>query len=370
MWPPPTTRTLPVRGIFSPDRKEIIVTATEAPAHVAEPPKARKQSPQMSPQGSGKLAALLLSPTFIALGLVIVYPLISAIRESLYIKATEPDESGFIPEGEQFVGAKNYSSIFSGGSADRFWTAFGNTSYFTIISVSIEIVIGVSMALVMHHALRGKGMVRASILVPWAVPTAVSALLWKWIFQTDGVANSILNTQILWTAEGQQSFWAVVIADTWKTAPFIGLLTLAGLQVISSEVYEAARVDGANAWRTFWQITLPLVKPALLVAVLFRVLDVLRMFDLPYVMIGAHKKSVETLSMLAFDEASNVRYGPAAAYATVLFIYVVIIAFVFVKLLGADVVGEAKAKRREVKERVARTAIPSAVALSSSGGVR
>mgnify|MGYP000199624492 CR=1 FL=1 len=103
------------------------MTATEAPAPVAEPPKARKQSPQMSPQGSGKLAALLLSPTFIALGLVIAYPLISAMRESLYIKQTEPDESGFIPEGETFVGLKNYSAIFQGDAADRFWNAFANT---------------------------------------------------------------------------------------------------------------------------------------------------------------------------------------------------------------------------------------------------
>lgn len=345
------------------------MTATEAPAPVAEPPKARKQSPQMSPQGSGKLAALLLSPTFIALGLVIAYPLIAAARESLYQKSEQLDENGQIVEGYNFVGVKNYSAIFNGEATDRFWNAFSNTSWFTVISVSIEIIIGVSMALVMHHALRGKGLVRASILVPWAIPTAVSALLWKWIFNTDGVANAILNQQILWTADGQQAFWAVVIADTWKTAPFIGLLTLAGLQVISSEVYEAARVDGANAWRTFWQITLPLVKPALLVAVLFRVLDVLRMFDLPFVMIGEHKASVETLSMLAYDEAGNVRYGPAAAYATVLFLYVVLVALVFVKLLGADIIGEAKAKKKIAREKPAAATIP-ALAVSTSGGVR
>jgi multiple sugar transport system permease protein len=305
----------------------------------------------MSPQGSGKLAALLLSPTFVVLGLVIAYPLISAVRESLYRKVDTLDENGFVTQGDTYVGVKNYTAIFQGETADRFWNAFGNTSLFTVFSVSIEIVIGVSMALVMHHALRGRGLVRASILVPWAIPTAVSALLWRWIFQSDGVANAMLNQQVLWTAEGQQAFWAVVIADTWKTAPFIGLLTLAGLQVISSDVFEAARVDGANAWRTFWQITLPLVKPALLVAVLFRVLDVLRMFDLPYVMIGAHKHSVETLSMLAFDEATNVHFGPAAAYATVLFIYVVIVAFVFVKLFGADVVGEARTQRKAEKAK-------------------
>jgi multiple sugar transport system permease protein len=203
----------------------------------------------------------------------------------------------------------------------------------------------VAMALIMHKAFKGRGIVRASILVPWAIPTVVSALLWKWIFQADGIANDILGTQILWSTEGWQSKLSVIIADTWKTAPFIGLLVLAGLQTISAEVYEAAKVDGANAWQTFRRITLPLVKPALLVAVLFRILDTLRIFDLPFVLVGPHKDSVETLSMLAYDEAFNTRYGPAAAYATVLFIYVAVVAYAFVKILGADVIGEARAKK-------------------------
>jgi multiple sugar transport system permease protein len=215
------------------------------------------------------------------------------------------------------------------------------------------------MALVMHHALRGKGLVRAAILVPWAIPTAVSALMWQWIFQADGVANEVLNAQILWTAEGFPAKVAVILADVWKTAPFVGLLVLAGLQLISTDVYEAARVDGASAWRQFWRITLPLVKPALMVAVLFRVLDALRMFDLPYVMIGPRKHSVETLSMLAVDEATDVRYGPAAAYATVLFVYVAIVAFVFVKLLGADLIGEARVRSKEAKKQRAKAEVSS-----------
>ena len=137
----------------------------------------------------------------------------------------------------------------------------------------------------------------------------------------------------------------MVIADTWKTAPFIGLLVLAGLQTIPEEVYEAAKVDGAKAWQAFRMITLPLVKPALLVAVLFRLLDTLRIFDLPYGLVGPHKDSVETLSMLAYDEAFNTRYGPAAAYATILFLYVALAAYAFVKILGADVIGEPRAKK-------------------------
>ena len=307
-----------------------------------------------SPQQHGKLALLLLTPTFAVLALVIVYPLISALRESLYQRQSGLDEDGFKISGDIFVGVENYANIFSGDTGERFWRAFYNTTFFTFTTVLLEILIGVSMALVMHHALRGKGLVRAAILVPWAIPTAVSALMWQWIFQADGVANELLNAQILWTAEGFQAKVAVIIADVWKTAPFVGLLVLAGLQLISQDVYEAARVDGASGWRQFWRITLPLVKPALMVAVLFRVLDALRMFDLPYVMIGPRKYEVETLSMLAVEDANATRYGPAAAYATVLFVYVAIVAFVFVKLLGADLIGEAKVRSKELKQRKAK----------------
>jgi multiple sugar transport system permease protein len=307
--------------------------------------------PTTSPQRHGKLALLLLTPTFAVLALVIVYPLISALRESLYQRQSGLDEDGFRIDGDVFVGIENYTNIFAGETGERFWRAFYNTTFFTITTVLLEILIGVAMALVMHHALRGKGLVRAAILVPWAIPTAVSALMWQWIFQADGVANELLNAQILWTAEGFQAKVAVIIADVWKTAPFVGLLVLAGLQLISHDVYEAARVDGASAWRQFWRITLPLVKPALMVAVLFRVLDALRMFDLPYVMIGPRKYAVETLSMLAVEDANATRYGPAAAYATVLFLYVAIVAFVFVKLLGADLIGEAKVRSKELKRK-------------------
>jgi trehalose/maltose transport system permease protein len=297
-------------------------------------------------QGSGRLAVTLLSPTFIVLALVVGYPVIAALRESLYQRGQGLDAQGFVVQGDKFVGLSHYRDIFTGPGQAAFWNAFWNTTFFTVTTVVIETVIGVAMALVMHQAFRGRGLVRASILVPWAIPTAVSGLLWRWVFQADGVANAMLGRQVLWTTEGFHAKVAVIIADTWKTAPFIGLLVLAGLQLIPQEVYEAARVDGAGAWRTFWRITLPLVKPVLLVAVLFRMLDVLRMFDLPFVLIGARKESVETLSMLAWDEATNLRYGAAAAFATVLFFYVAIVAYAFVKLLGADILGQVRERDR------------------------
>jgi multiple sugar transport system permease protein len=320
-------------------------------APVAERPAKKPKRQQRFDEGTGRLAAILLSPTLVVLALVVLFPIISALRESLFQSGQHLDANGFVVQGSQWVGLQNYADIFRGDTGHRFWNAFWNTTFFTVVCVVLETILGVAMALVMHKAFKGRGIVRASILVPWAIPTVISALLWKWIFQADGVANALIGTQVLWSTEGWQSKLSVVIADTWKTAPFIGLLVLAGLQTIPAEVYEAAKVDGANVWQTFRRITLPLVKPALLVAVLFRILDTLRIFDLPFVLVGAHKNSVETLSMLAFDEAGNVRYGPAAAYATVLFVYVAVVAYMFVKILGADVIGEARAKKPGGKRR-------------------
>ncbi len=321
-----------------------------APPHTKPAPKNRIRRAH---RGEGRLAALLLSPTLLVLALVIGYPLVSALRGSLYQRGEGLDANGFVISGEHFVGLRNYTDAFTGANGSRFWNAFGNTTFFTVTSVVLETVIGLAMALIMHHALRGRALLRASILVPWAVPTAVSGLLWRWVFDANGIANNLLGQQILWSADGWPAKCAVVIADTWKTAPFIGLLTLAGLQLIPAELHEAARVDGANAWIRFRKITLPLIKPALLVAVLFRLLDVLRMFDLPYLLVGNQKYSVQTLSVLAFNEANNLHYGPAAAYATLLFVYVVIVAYAFVKILGADLLAGARTRTPARRRRSA-----------------
>jgi multiple sugar transport system permease protein len=286
--------------------------------------------------GTAGLAAALLSPTLLVLLLVIGYPVVAALRLSFQVSSESIDpDTGFKVTATSY-GADNYTSVFSDEALLRPWW---NTTSFALASVTLEILIGVSMALVMHRAFRGRALVRAAVLVPWAIPTAISGMLWKWIFNSQGVANEILGAQVLWSSDGFQAWLSVVIADTWKTAPFIGLLVLAGLQIIPGELYEAARVDGASPWRVFRRITLPLVRPALVVAVLFRLLDVLRMFDLPYVLVGPRKHSVETLSMIAFDEMTNLRFGTAAAYATVLFLYVAVVALAFVKLFGADLIG-------------------------------
>lgn len=312
-------------------------TTVQAPSPPAPVPTATARRSHR--RSVGRFAAVLLSPTMLVLALVIGYPIVAAVRLSFVVTRHGINPTTGMVDNSSHLGLDNYIGLFTGGTAGTFWNAFVNTSTFTVAGVAIETVLGVLMALIMNKAFRGRGLVRASVLVPWAIPTAISGLLWKWIFQSDGVANSLLHTKVLWTTEGFHAWGAVLIADVWKTAPFIGLLALAGLQMIPGDVYEAARIDGAGVWRTFWRITLPLAKPALVVAVLFRLLDALRMFDLPYVLIGAHKHSVETLSMLAQYELSNLRYGTAAAYSTVLFVYIAVIAFVFVKVLGADLIG-------------------------------
>jgi multiple sugar transport system permease protein len=313
------------------------------------------------------MATLLLSPTFIVLALVIMYPLLSAVYQSLFAAQSGLDADGFVVEGETFVGLGNYAEIFAGAESGRFYNALWNTTFFTFVTVALETVIGVAFAVAMNRAFRGRGFLRAAILIPWAIPTAVSGLLWRWIFQSNGIANDLLDQQILWTAEGFAAQAAVIIAEVWKTAPFIGLLVLAGMQLIPEEVYEAAKLDGANAWKQFVSITLPLVRPALLVAVLFRLLDALRMFDLPFVLIGPRKTSVETLSILAWDESNQLQYGSASAFAIILLVYVALIAFVFIRILGADVVGDAD-KKAEKQARKARARAGAGAAAGTRDG--
>ena len=303
-----------------------------------------------SSRAQSRLAWLLISPTVLVLTVVIIIPVLQSLQQSLYGKAGLDKETGFVSKVAPFVGLKNYTDIVT-SAGERFWTAAWNTTLFGVVTVVLETVLGIAMALIMHKAMRGRGFVRAAILVPWAIPTAVSAILWGWIFNQDGIANVVLGQHIMWASGNASAKAAIIIADVWKTAPYIGLLTLAGLQLIPDEVYEAAKIDGASAWKRFTSITLPLVKPALVVAVVFRALDALRMFDLPYILIGPRKSSVETLSMLVQDESSNSRYGSAAAYALILFLYVFVFAIAFLKITNTDLSGndEARRKRNERK---------------------
>ena len=281
---------------------------------------------------------------------MIVYPIITAIVMSFQKDAGLDPATGLFTEGGP-AGFSNYVNwIFQqcpapgGGTVDcppgtlgaQFWSATGTTFFFTIVTVTLETVLGFWMAVIMARAFRGRSLVRAAVLVPWAIPTAVTAKLWLFIFAFEGIGNKLFNTTVLWTGSEWPARWAVIIADVWKTTPFMALLILAGLQMIPAEVYEAAKVDGASAWQRFRMITLPLVKPALMVAILFRTLDALRMFDLPYILTGGANNTT-TLSILVINQIRQ-GFNSAAALSTITFIIIFIVAFIFVRFLGANVV--------------------------------
>jgi len=202
-----------------------------------------------------------------------------------------------------------------------------------------------SMATTRAGEARGRGLGRAAVLIPWAIPTAVTAKLWQFMFAPEGIVNSLLGTNIAWTTDPFYARFAVIIADVWKTAPFMALLILAGLQMIPKDVYDAARVDGANRIQTFFRITLPLVRPALMVAVLFRTLDALRMYDLPVIMISSSSNSpTATISQLVVEDMRQGNFNSASALSTLIFLLIFFVAFILIRFLGADVSGRKGAK--------------------------
>ena len=283
-----------------------------------------------------RLAAWLLLPAVLVMAVIVGYPVLYAVYLSLFeeVRFREPD----------FVLFENYMNALTNG---RFWETLYNTTWIAVVSVVLELAIGLAMALIMHRAFRGRGLVRTAVLVPWAIPTAVSALLWAWMYQPlGGIMTAAAEAlpwwdEVVWTGPGWAR-WAVVIADVWKTAPFVALLLLAGLQVIPEELHEAARVDGATAWQRFRAVTLPLLKGALLVALVFRVLDVLRIFDLPLLLTGG-ANDTETLSILAYQESItrlHVHYG--SALSTLTFFYIMLAAFVIIRGFRFQVVRSAR----------------------------
>jgi multiple sugar transport system permease protein len=283
-----------------------------------------------------RLALLLVAPAAACIALVAFYPLLSDLWLSLHSKNLR-----FPSRGEPYVGVQNYLTLTQDG---RFWNALRNTAVIAAASVSAELVLGMLAALAIHRSFRGRGMVRAALLVPWAMTTVVTARLWDWIFNANyGVFNALLlNLRAIdayraWTASADSAIWAVIGADVWKTMPFMALLLLAGLQMIPSELYEGARIDGAGAWLLFWRITLPLLRPSILVALLFRTLDAVRIFDLPFVLTGGGPGyATETLSIYAYRTLfTNLDFGYGATLSFGMFLVVTIVALFYVKVLGS-----------------------------------
>jgi multiple sugar transport system permease protein len=273
----------------------------------------------------------MVAPSMALIALVALWPVVYAIWLSLHEYSLI--QAGVSRWAEPF-GLGNYADALA---SSEFWRATRITVIFTIASVFLETLLGLAMALIMHSAFKGQGLLRTVVLVPWAVLTVVTAIMWKTIFDPNlGFVNTLLGTSTVWLGEEPHALMVMIFADVWKTAPFMALLLLAGLQVIPSEVYEAARVDGATAWQRFRRITLPLLMPALLVALIFRTLDALRAFDLPKVLTNG-ANGTETLSLIAAREFQENRlYGEGSALSILTFLIVMIISFAYIRLVGGN----------------------------------
>ncbi|WP_445399339.1 carbohydrate ABC transporter permease [Zobellella sp. An-6] len=306
----------------------------KAAEHAAAPRRAgaRKLNHQ---QRRARVAWLLVAPALLLLAAVAGWPLLRTLFYSLTDAALDA------PGEYNFVGLANYLELTDSGAygvlADPlWWQAVGNTLWFSAVSVSLELVLGMLLALLMNQTFRGQGLVRTAILVPWAIPTIVTAKMWGWMFHDQfGVVNDLLlragliDQPLAWIASPSLSMWAVVMADVWKTTPFMALMLLAALQLIPKDLYEAARVDGATAWQRFWRITLPLIMPALIVALIFRVMDALRVFDLIYVLTS---NSEATISISGYARDQMVSYqemGFGSAASVLVFMMVAGIAACF-----------------------------------------
>jgi multiple sugar transport system permease protein len=281
-----------------------------------------------------RLAVFMVTPSMVLIGLVAVYPVIYGIWLSLH-------QYSLITAGlSRWASPAGFGNYKSALQSSEFWSATRITFEFTIASVFLETLIGLAMALVMKEAFRGQGVVRTVVLVPWAVLTVVTAIMWKTIFDPNlGFVNQLLGTKTVWLGQEPHALLVMIFADTWKTAPFMALLLLAGLQVIPADIYEAAKVDGATTWQRFRKITLPLLTPALLVALIFRTMDALRAFDLPKVLTNG-ANGTTTLSLLSsrtFQE--NRLYGEGSALAILTFIIVMIVAFLYIMFIGGNLRG-------------------------------
>jgi len=259
---------------------------------------------------------LLLAPSLLTIAVIALYPSARTVWTSLH-------RASLILPGSEFVGLRNFERLIEDG---KFWNAWTNTIYFTAVTVGFETVLGFGIAQVLHRSFRGRAWVRAAVLVPWAIPTVVSSRLWGLIFNTDaGLANYLLTSarivdaDVNWLGRPGLAMNVAALVDVWKTTPFMALILLAGLQTIPSELYEAAEIDGASLVHRFLHITLPLLSPVLLVAMLLRTLDAFRVFDVIYVMTGGgpadSTEVMSTLTYKVFFSATQFGYGSTLAVA-------------------------------------------------------
>jgi multiple sugar transport system permease protein len=291
-------------------------------------------------RADSRLGMLLAAPSILFIIGVALFPLLGTIRDSLFKISLR-----FANQAQPFVGLENYWNVLRD---DRWQNAMRVTGIVAGVSVAVELVLGMIIALAINRAFVGRGIVRAAVLVPWALTTVVSAKMWAWIYDARyGVFNDILirlhiiDQPLIFLAKPELTIWAMIGAEIWKTTPFMALLLLAGLQLIPSDIYEASAIDGATGWQAYWKITLPLLKPTILVALLFRTIDAVRMFDLPRVLTnGGPGQSTETLVLYAYNTLfTSLNFGYGSALAVMTFLTVLIISFIFIKVLGTPAQG-------------------------------
>jgi ABC-type sugar transport system permease subunit len=282
----------------------------------------------------------LVLPALLTILLVALFPLVWTLWESIHLHDLRMPWLG-----RPFVGIDNYVEAFAD---PRFRDALGHTAFFAVTSVTLELVIGLWLALALNRAFRGRGLVRAAVLIPWAIPTVVSALLWRFMFEGQhGIANTVLvelgvlREPVVWFIQPVAAWVPVVLADVWKTTPFVALLLLAGLQNIDASLYEAARIDGASAWRQFRYVTLPLLKPAIVVALIFRTMDAFRVFDLIYALTGGGPgTSTEPIALYTFNVLlQNLQFGYGSALSVIVFLITFGLALLYIRFLGAELTG-------------------------------
>ena len=299
--------------------------------------------PRAEPRGAeyreARLGWAMVLPAVGTILLIALFPLAWTVWESLHLHDLRMPWLG-----RPFIGLDNYVEALGD---ERFREALVHTLAFTVASVTLELTLGCVLALAMNRAFRGRGLVRAAILVPWAIPTVVAALIWRFMFDGDsGIVNAALASlgvdPPVWFVDRLAAWVPVVLGDVWKETPFVALLLLAGLQGIDASLYEAARIDGASAWRQFRHITLPLLKPALLVALIFRTRDAFRVFDLVYVMTGGGPgTATEPIALYTFTSLlQNLRFGYGSALSVLVFLVAFLLALGYIRVVGADLTGE------------------------------
>ncbi len=299
--------------------------AVAAPPAAAAPPRRRRLTERAREER--RLAALLVGPALIVMIAVTAYPIIDA-----FILSLQRSDLRF-PAQNKFIGLANYGHVFS---APVFWQDVLHTVIITVISVSIQFVLGMCLALIMHRAILARGVVRGIALIPYGIVAVVAAYAWElawslnsgWIPKLLGLTGDPLSHTF-------GTYVAIIVTEVWKNTPFMALLLLAGLALVPDELQEAAKVDGATAWQRFYRITLPLMKPAILVALLFRTLDAFRIFDTIYIF-NQGAQGTESISMLNYSTLlDRLNLGLGSAVSIVLFLFVALIAFVFIKGFGA-----------------------------------